>query len=250
MTGLAHWFRLITFSCREIGVLPTFRSQLVSRLRRQSDEADPFDRDYGTHTSGTLTPSEAEISGDRAEQASAYTPIPTDELRRMIEDSGIPLEELACYTFVDIGSGKGRAVLMAASYPFKRVFGVEMSEMLHAAAQQNAAIFQRQVPACPPIELRCQDATTFEFPDGPLLLFFFHPFGASVMSQVMDNIGQTLRQAPRPIVILYNRGINLQPYAPEMMQTDGLFHCSVERSPRAWRGQTGWYVYRHTPTEP
>ncbi|MDH3598265.1 MAG: class I SAM-dependent methyltransferase [Candidatus Tectomicrobia bacterium] len=250
MTGLAHWFRLIAFSCREIGVFPTFRSQLVSRLRRQSDEDDPFDRDYGTDTSGTLTPSEAQLSGDRAEEASAYTPIPTDELRRMIEDSGIPHEALGGYTFVDIGSGKGRAVLMAASYPFKRVCGVEMSEMLHAAAQQNAAIFQERAPACPPIELCCEDATTFEFPDGPLILFFFHPFGESVMSQVMDNLGQTLQKTPRPIVILYNRGINLKPYAPEMMQMGGLFHCLVERSPRAWRGQTGWYVYRHTPTAP
>ena len=41
------------------------------------------------------------------------------------------------FTFVDLGSGKGRVLLLAALRPFRRVIGVEISASLHTRAQAN-----------------------------------------------------------------------------------------------------------------
>ena len=245
MSQLVHRFRFLAFSIREIGILPTCRSWLLARLGRSKSEQDNFDPLYGTDTSGTLTPSEVQLTGSEADQASAYTPIESADFHRMIDDTGLPHEVLASYTFADMGSGKGRAVLLAASYPFKRAIGVEISAMLHAAAEQNATLFQKNTLTCAPIDLYCQDATTFTFPPDPLIIFFFHPFDETVMSRTLDNIRRTLQQTDRPILLLYNRGINLPPYPSALMEANGLFHCEVERAPNAWKGQTGWYVYAH-----
>src|SRR5689334_23652607 len=39
--------------------------------------------------------------------------------------------DLTLFTFVDIGSGKGRVLLMAAEYPFPHIIGVELLPELH-----------------------------------------------------------------------------------------------------------------------
>ena len=41
------------------------------------------------------------------------------------------------FVFVDLGSGKGRTLLMASDYPFRRIVGVELLPALHQAAQEN-----------------------------------------------------------------------------------------------------------------
>lgn len=244
MARLLHWFRLMLFSCQRIGVFPMLRSRLVGLLRRSAARHDDFDQTYGTDTAGSLIPSEVNITGNDARHASAYTPIESADFHRMIEAMGLPHAALRTYTFVDLGSGKGRAVLLAATYPFKRVFGIEMSAMLHHAAAKNVATFQARMPACPPIELCCQDATTFAFPDDPLVLYFFHPFDETIMARVMENVRQAVHKMPRPVFLLYNRGINLQPYTPALLAMGGMLHCVAERPPDGWNGQTGWYVYR------
>jgi len=49
--------------------------------------------------------------------------------------------------FVDFGAGKGRALLMAAQYPFKRVVGIEISEALCREARRNVARWRAHSPA-------------------------------------------------------------------------------------------------------
>jgi SAM-dependent methyltransferase len=53
------------------------------------------------------------------------------------------------FTFVDLGCGKGRVLLMASDYPFQRIVGVEFMPELHRAAEKYRWLFQRSaaVPA-------------------------------------------------------------------------------------------------------
>ena len=41
------------------------------------------------------------------------------------------------FTFIDLGSGKGRALLLASAYPFRRIVGVELLPALNRIAQEN-----------------------------------------------------------------------------------------------------------------
>lgn len=243
MSRLLHWLRLTWFSYQKLGVWRLLRARCLAHLRRRTAPPDDFDRTYGTDTAESLTPAEAAITGDAARHAWTYTPIASDDFHRMMADLGLSPEAFAAYTFIDIGSGKGRAVLLAATYPFQRVVGVEMSALLHQAALQNAAHFQARCPEAPPMDFYCQDATTFAWPETPLVLYFFHPFDTTIMARVSAHLRQTVQRLPRPIVLLYNHGVNLEPYPHALLSLGGVLRCLVERPSDPWQGQTGWYVY-------
>jgi hypothetical protein len=54
-----------------------------------------------------------------------------------------------------------------------------------------------------PIQAIAGDATTFAIPDGPLVLFLYHPFAAPVMKRFLQHVQTAMRTQPRDVVILY-----------------------------------------------
>jgi SAM-dependent methyltransferase len=107
------------------------------------------------------------------------------------------------FTFIDLGSGKGRVLLMASDYPFKRIIGVEFMPELHRTAQKNIACYPNDREQCRQIETVCMDAREFQFPDGPLVVYLFNPFPESTFAQVLENLRLSVEQAPRPVYIAY-----------------------------------------------
>jgi hypothetical protein len=111
---------------------------------------------------------------------------------------------LSDFTFVDLGSGKGRTLLMASDYPFRRIVGVELIPALHEIAHENVRLYKSESQKCFALETICADATTFCFPEEPLVVFLFNPFGESGMRQVVANLEQSLSAHPRPVYVLYH----------------------------------------------
>jgi predicted RNA methylase len=107
------------------------------------------------------------------------------------------------FTFIDLGCGKGRVLLMASDYPFKRIVGVEFMPDLHRAARQNIAIFSSDRQRCRQIEAVCLDARDFQFPPGPLVMYLFNPFSESTFAHVLENLRHSVEQMPRPVYIAY-----------------------------------------------
>jgi predicted RNA methylase len=107
------------------------------------------------------------------------------------------------FTFVDLGSGKGRVLLMAADYPFRKIIGVEFMPELDRAAQENIAKYPSERRQCRQIESICMDARDFQFSDGPLVVYLFNPFSESTLARVLENLRRSAEQAPRPIYIAY-----------------------------------------------
>lgn len=92
------------------------------------------------------------------------------------------------WTFVDLGSGKGRAVLLASRRAFDRAVGVELRRGLHEQAQVNLAAFRRRAgPVCP-VDLFCGDAATHPLPDGRLVVYLYNPFPAAVVQRVLERL--------------------------------------------------------------
>ncbi len=92
------------------------------------------------------------------------------------------------WTFVDLGSGKGRAVLLASRRPFDRVVGVELRRGLHERAVANLEAFRlRAGPVCP-VELCCGDAESFPLPPGRLVVYLYNPFPARVVRAVLERL--------------------------------------------------------------
>jgi SAM-dependent methyltransferase len=112
------------------------------------------------------------------------------------------------YECVDLGSGKGRVLIMAAEVGFPKVVGVEFASDLHAIAQENIDIYEKRIGRPSGISVVCLDAQEYEIPSGNVFLFFYSPFTGSVMERVVKNIRDSYRQSPRPVIVVfygYNR---------------------------------------------
>lgn len=160
----------------------------------------PFDVAHGTDTSGYIaggTLRERRGVGSFAEfYNTAYYAISPSSLSQAVEHiPGWP-GGLQDFTFVDLGCGKGRALLVAAQYRFNAVLGVELSGTLCRIAAANTRLEPR-------ISVREGDAAEVSYPASPLVVFLYHPFLAPVLRRVLRNLEEQLRRSPRPVFLLY-----------------------------------------------
>jgi hypothetical protein len=131
-------------------------------------------------------------------QQSALSIQPTTAVRGTSAYTG--LQE---FNFIDLGSGKGRVLLMAADYPFKRIIGVEFMPALHRAAQKNISGFASDRQRCRQIETLCMDARDFQFPSVPLVVYLFNPFSESTFALILENLRRSIEGSARPVYIAY-----------------------------------------------
>jgi hypothetical protein len=108
------------------------------------------------------------------------------------------------FIFIDLGSGKGRTLLMASDYPFRRIVGVELLLALHQAAKENLNMYRSELQKCFVLESICGDATEFSFPAEPMVLFLFNPFPESGLGRAIANLEQSLQAHPREVYVLYH----------------------------------------------
>lgn len=112
--------------------------------------------------------------------------------------------EFERFTFVDIGSGKGRTLLMASEYPFRKIVGVELIAELHRAAEENIRAYHSATQRCVQIEAVCGDACEFPFPHEPLVLYLFNPLPEAGMRRMLDRLEKDLAANARPVCVLYH----------------------------------------------
>lgn len=108
------------------------------------------------------------------------------------------------FIFVDLGSGKGRTLMMASDYSFRRIIGVELLPALNHVARENLALYESESKKCNDIESVCADATTFGLPDAPLVIYLFNPFPELPLRRVLANIAECLRRNQKPAYVLYH----------------------------------------------
>ena len=132
---------------------------------------------------------------------SSYQPTEPTLFREMM--ASLPIE-FDRFTFVDLGSGKGRTLLMASEYPFRKIVGVELIAELHCAAEENIRAYHSATQRCPNIEAVCADACAFPFPAEPLVLYLFNPLPESGMRPLIARLEKSLAENPRPVYLLYH----------------------------------------------
>jgi hypothetical protein len=133
-----------------------------------------------------------------------YQPVDTAPFHESIGRLPIDFGE---FVFVDLGSGKGRALLLASDYPFRRIVGVEIIPELHAVAGQNIAKYASPSQQCRNICLLRADAREFVFPEEPTVLYLFNPFPRRVLQEVLERFRESLTEHPRRAVIVYHNPV-------------------------------------------
>jgi SAM-dependent methyltransferase len=106
------------------------------------------------------------------------------------------------YTFIDMGSGKGRVLFVAAEYPFRKVVGVEFDRGLHELSVANIERYKHRRRRCGEMESVNADAAGFEFPAGKLVIYMFNPFGPEVLGRMLDNLERSLERAPQHVAVV------------------------------------------------
>ena len=182
----------------------------------------PFDRKYGTDTGGYLGPEDL-VKG-RPNDAlnygySAIAPSVFHEAcRRWRETLPAVSGRIEAYSFVDVGAGKGRPLLLASELPFRKVIGVELSEELSRVAQRNVARWNRVGRPKAKIRVVQQDAAKFRWPRTPLLVYLYNPFACSLVAQMTESLAAVAASGSGLVDLLY-----VNPTCADTLTSQGFF---------------------------
>jgi hypothetical protein len=173
----------------------------------------PFDTAHGVETSGLIAAGNLITGHPNDAHVTAYYGVAPSILRTLIElwRTTNPPHPISHYNFIDFGSGKGRAMLVASQLPFRQVIGIELNPTLADIAQSNIdhwiEMHAADDTASPiaPIHLYEQDALTFDLPRVPTLAFLFHPFEAPVLKLLLRRLETSFAKRPGspPLDLLY-----------------------------------------------
>jgi len=180
------------------------RESLPEHRRRRYGDMD-YDWNYRVDTTSATVGWRTRLLGLLH---TSYQPIEPEFFRDVIGKLAI---DFAQFTFIDIGSGKGRALLLAAEYPFARIVGVELMPELNRAAQENISKFSFPPPFPPAagegwgsrIEALCGDASDYAFPLEPLVIFLFNPLPEWALRKLVTNLDRSIREHARRVYVVY-----------------------------------------------
>lgn len=159
-----------------------------------------FDTTRSVETCVNLPPPDpGQVVGELADSLT-YSAVRANNVRSSLRD--LPLRNYSDYTFIDIGSGKGRVLFVAAEFAFRKVIGIEFDTSIHRYALANIQRFRHWRQRCPSIESINANAMDFEFPGENLVLYLCNPFGPEIMSRMLRNLERSFEQKPRHIVIV------------------------------------------------
>jgi hypothetical protein len=165
----------------------------------------PFDLEFGARTSGLIAGRHLKSGHRNDRNSTAYFAVAPSVMRGLVVHwrRSRPIAPIDEFTFVDLGAGMGRAMLLASEYPFRSVVGVELNPTLARIARKNAALWRAAGRALSPLRVVCRDAVEFEFPKGPCVAFLFNPFNAQVMRRLLDSLAKSFASRPGQLDILY-----------------------------------------------
>jgi precorrin-6B methylase 2 len=146
---------------------------------------------YGIDTQKTVLVQETNLNPERA---LGYTPSGNKYLSQVLDTLNITKTD----SIVDLGCGKGSALIWFARYPFGRIAGVELSFEFLEIARTNL-----QKLGIKNIDLFGLDAGNFDNLDDYNYIYMSNPFPEIVVNEVMQNIKKSLLKQPRLLTIIY-----------------------------------------------
>lgn len=203
---------------------------IARNLRHQiaHSMAIQFDRRWSVDTAGSIQLDTLDVVGPNrggGNEAVSTSPMSMNWLLDQV-----PLS--APSTFIDIGCGKGRTMLLA-SERFPAAIGVEFARELAETARCNSQAYRQRSPSAGDIKVVFRDATEFEFPPGPLVVYFYNPFSEPIFRKVLDNIVSSLTADPRPCTIIYATGMGTLGWAATALRdANGFTEVKRGRTPR------------------
>jgi SAM-dependent methyltransferase len=150
------------------------------------------------------------LPSELAAHSSAYNPIDPVIFAQVMDLLKIDPKR---FCFIDIGSGKGRALFLAEQYGFRRILGIEFSAKVHQVAVENLKRYRARINRDPRIELLDCDALALNYPAEPTVVLLFNPFDAVVMTKFVAAMESSLGEYPREFYSIYVHPYAEQPFS-------------------------------------
>jgi len=181
------------------------RRFLPGLAKRDGFLPHPFDEANGVRTSGLVAGRHLKSGHTHDRHATAYYGVAPSVFHALLNrwSKTRPTAPAEQTTFVDIGAGMGRAVLMAAELPFRNVVGVELHPALVRIAKRNLTVWRAAGRVGAGANVVTCDAVDFVFPPGPCIAFLFNPFGAVVMRRWLRATMRSFASRAGELDILY-----------------------------------------------
>ena len=164
----------------------------------------PFDRLHGTDTSGLIGAEDLATGHEHDAFITAYWGMAPSRFRLALQRWRAtlqrPVEE---YSFVDLGCGKGRVLLMASEWPFRGVTGVELNPVLVDVARRNVALWTAAGKTRCPAGVVQGDALELNLPPGPCLVFLYNPFAAPIIVKMLEFLRNRVAAKLGPVDLMY-----------------------------------------------
>lgn len=178
-----------------------------------------FDLRFGTDTAKWAELEDLGIDISHRRNGRRYQPTMAGPFAKLMRLLDLPNDSV----FVDLGSGKGKVLLMASQCPFKRVMGIEYSSQLCEIASRNVSLYCGKLGRDLPIEIVQTDATDYAIKDDENVFFMHDPFRGETLKQVIASIAASFERQPRKIWLIY-----ANPVCSDIVESQGVFEKVAE----------------------
>lgn len=181
------------------------RPKLPRMTRKEGYIQHPFDAEHEVKTSGLIPGRYLKSGHTHDRHSTAYFGVAPSVFQALLRrwQRTKPAAPIESFTFMDMGAGMGRAVLLASEHPFRKVVGVELNPILADIARRNIARWKSANRARCPMRIVSGDCVDGRFPGGPCLIFLFNPFGAAVMRRLVARFAHIYASRPGQLDLLY-----------------------------------------------
>lgn len=176
-----------------------FRHIIADRVARR------WDKTHNVDTAGSIQLKFLDVIGphrDLGNECVCTSPKSFDFIMQHLS------QDLSRYTFIDIGAGKSRTLLLASCHGFAKVTGVEFARELVAVSRDNIANFRSAKQKCRDVMIEAGDAAEYAFPNDPLVVYFYNPFSPEVFDKVLNNLIATLTGSRQECYLVYASSSN------------------------------------------
>lgn len=166
-----------------------------------------YDWRYGTNTHQECFLHTQGISDDQARQGNnVYRPFWRNEFLSAIGSLGIDCSK---FLFIDVGSGKGKMLLLASHFPFSEIIGIEYAPGLHAVALKNIQQLQAKMETSNNVVSVNADALTWDLPNGPAVYFLYNPFDLAITKAFFVRLDRHVERTRAATFMIYGnvRGV-------------------------------------------
>lgn len=159
-----------------------------------------FDIRYGTDTMMWVAKANLHTSSANVQHSAKYQPTKFRPFVKLMKRLQFP----AGSVFVDVGCGKGKVLLMARRYPFKKLVGIEFDPTLCQIAESNLRQYEMITGWRSEAQVVCSDVLDYEIQADQNVWFLYNPFDAVVIHQFLAKLSRSIAQHPRKVWLIYH----------------------------------------------